>query len=106
MDYSPNSEARRVDVYDKSELFRIYEEKFGNENNAMATVSYAKFCEMWNYIFPKYHTADFCNIPGKCWVCYEIDCLRQSTDDSVVLKKCQEAHQLHRGGMFALERGE
>jgi hypothetical protein len=46
----------------------------------------------------------FDQVPGKCKICGEIDRIRKTKHHLVYQTACKEAHQLHRGGMFMLER--
>ena len=67
-------------------------------------LSYRRFCEIWKTIFPDCVTRQYVDIPGKCTICYLIDEMRKSEEDSTVQKYLSVAHALHRGGMFMLER--
>ena len=67
-------------------------------------VDYSKFNNLWKTCFPNCSRRPWCGIPGKCSTCCEIDKLRRETDDSLVQKKCAEAHHLHRAGMHELQR--
>lgn len=69
-------------------------------------VKESRFCELWNVLFPLCVNRPWCDIPGKCKVCAEIDKLRRTTNFSTVHKNLKEAHHLHRCGMFMLERAK
>lgn len=76
------------------------------KRNKKGIVSFSKFVNIWRSIFPTVACRPYVDIPGKCFTCYEIDRQRRSTSNSVVQKLLAEAHILHRGGMFMLERLE
>ena len=68
-------------------------------------VTYKRFVDMWNCIFVKTGLRSWVNIPGKCHTCLAIDKLRRSEQSTNMVKEaCKQAHQLHRGGLFMLER--
>lgn len=70
------------------------------------TVSSQRFLELWLVLFPRHRKRPFCNIPGKCSVCYEIDRQRRQENTTHVHRMLKDAHLLHRAGMFHLEREE
>jgi hypothetical protein len=41
---------------------------------------------------------------GKCDTCFAIDDMRRTCQDETTLCKLRDAHHLHRGGLFMLER--
>lgn len=86
------------DIYDKY----VNEKKHGSEK----IVSPQQFYSLWNVLFPLVKLRSYCDIPGHCDTCYEIDKNRRSTDDRTVQEKLKVAHNLHRGGLFELERNE
>jgi hypothetical protein len=62
---------------------------------------------MWRVLFPKCLKRTFVSVIGKCEICAQIDQLRKkATEDSdiKIQEKCFDAHLLHRGGMFMVER--
>ena len=46
----------------------------------------------------------YCDIPGKCDICYDTDKGKRSTTDAKTLSCYRKIHHLHRGGMFMLDR--
>ena len=46
----------------------------------MIVVLESKFYEMWANLFPKCKRSPWCDIPGKCDTCYEIDKLRRTEE--------------------------
>jgi hypothetical protein len=103
-DKSPNGEETKLHLMKKNDVYYQYTHEFNLKKRPI--VSETKFINLWNVLYPQYCMRQYCDIPGKCETCYEIDRLRRITDESVVQEKLREAHHLHRGGMFMLERNE
>jgi hypothetical protein len=68
------------------------------------TVDYNTFDALWVNIFPYVRIRVYKSVTGKCWTCHEINRIRRESRDSKVLLAAKRLHQLHRGGMFQLER--
>jgi hypothetical protein len=103
-DCSPDSNMVRLMVLAKRTLWVEYKKDMDAISQEIVTE--ARFSELWAVLFPRYMNRTWCNIPGKCDTCYEIDQLRRTSQDAEVHKRLREAHHLHRGGMFMLERQE
>lgn len=103
-DHSPNSDEIHLHIMQRSELYGQYCDDQLKTNSDV--VDYPRFLQLWSVLFPKCRSRPWCDIPGKCNVCYEIDRLRRSEEDRVVQEMLQKAHQMHRGGLFMLERNE
>lgn len=86
----------------RKDLHDYYVKQMGT----LPTVDYSKFCELWRVMFPKVQQRPHCDIPGKCWLCARIDRLRREENDVHTARMLRDAHTLHRGGLFALEREE
>lgn len=69
-------------------------------------ISKSVFITLWNSVFPRYINRPWCDIPGKCQTCFEIDWLRRTCQDDATLEQLKRAHHMHRGGLFMLERLE
>ena len=104
-DHIPNSPddinlhlLRRKDVYDEycSQKTTVDED----------IVTYERFMALWRVLLPKAKSRPWCNVTGKCDTCFEINDRRRKAVSAVVLNKLQEAHCVHRGGLFMLERME
>ena len=67
-------------------------------------VDFKIFIDIWNNVFPYVRIRVYKSVSGKCWTCHYINELRRTTRDSKILKAAKDLHQLHRGGMFHLER--
>jgi hypothetical protein len=103
-DYSPTVEEEHVRIDMKNRLYKLYAQELSKKK--IPHLDEREFMENWRVLFPLHRTSTWCNIPGKCWVCYEIDRARQTSSDSMVQQKCGEAHYLHRAGMFGQERAK
>lgn len=105
-DQAPNQDETHLHIMQKKDLYILYESEMLKSDPPCATVSYTRFIKLWNVLFPKCRSRPWCDIPGKCDICYEIDRQRRTEEDSVVQDMLKKAHLLHRGGMFMLERNE
>lgn len=103
-DQAPNRDETHLLIMEKGDLFALYEKELKATNRP--TVNYSRFIALWNTAFPTCINRPWCDIPGKCDTCYEIDRQRRTTEDAAVQTQLKHAHQLHRGGMFMLERNE
>ena len=104
-DFAPNKNEVRLLIMQKKDVFNKYCHDFKLPVQR-PVVSRAKFYELWDKLFPNCVSRPWCDVPGKCYTCYEIDRLRRTSDDAKVQEKLKEAHHLHRGGLFMLERDE
>lgn len=103
-DKSPNGEETKLHLMKKNDVYFKYVNEFKSQGRQYVPES--KFINLWNVLYPQYCMRQYCDIPGKCDTCYEIDKLRRTSEESIVQEKLKEAHHLHRGGMFMLERNE
>ena len=93
----------KVSVAEKQIIFNAYKKELGAY---VETIDIQRFYEIWNVVFPNVIQRLAVDICGKCWLCYEIDKLRQTSEESIVQEYAKKAHHLHRGGMVMLERNE
>jgi hypothetical protein len=101
-DKAPNKHEIQLSVSIKKEVFEMYEEeqnKFGLES-----VKYNTFVNLWGTLFPNVKSRPWVDVPGKCSTCYIIDRLRKTAEEREVQRHVGLAHQMHRGGLFMLER--
>ena len=96
--------SKKEDVYkdDLTYCKRIYGDHY-------VPLSLWAFEEVWRVQFPHCLLRPFCSVIGKCEVCARIDKLRRKAteeSDLRIQEACQDAHDLHRGGMFMLERSQ
>jgi hypothetical protein len=101
-DYAPNRDEVKLAITRKKEIYDLYVE----DMKERPTVQQNKFYEIWNALFPRCVSRPWCDIPGKCNTCYEIDRMRRESRDGEVQEQLREAHLMHRGGLFMLERNE
>lgn len=101
-DSSPNSEVKSIAISFRSDLYTAY----ANEQSKLQLpkVNEKYFLQLWRSLFPNFQTRPWINIPGKCWICADIDAKRRETGDSSVKEALRQAHALHRGGMIMPER--
>ena len=99
-DDSPNSADILVQIMLKGDLYQHYLK----DMKGQPVVAETRFGELWNVLFPHCQRRSYCDQPGKCAVCYEIDKQRRATTDRNHAKMLKDAHLLHRGGMFMQER--
>jgi hypothetical protein len=103
-DKDPTRELVHCNVSTKKEVWEMYlQDKQLSQSNY---VSYMAFVDIWNGMFPYCICRSWVDIPGKCNICCEIDRQRRSCPDRLVQKRLKEAHHMHRGGLFMLEREE
>eukprot|EP01031_Cornospumella_fuschlensis_P032420 gene32420-39203_t len=76
------------------------------KQTSIPAVDYKNFVGLWQTLFPKCVLRSFVSIPGKCDTCYEINRQRTECRDSRMQTYLKQAHELHRGGLFMLERKE
>ena len=105
-DSAPNRDETHLLIMHKSDIYKRYVHELETSFPPRKFVSYSRFIALWNVLFPKYINRPWCDIPGKCDICYEIDKQRRTIEESIVQEKLKEAHHLHRGGLFMLERIE
>jgi hypothetical protein len=103
-DSLPDELETSVQVMLKKDLYQTYEAKM--KADARPVVDISKFCELWRVFFPRVRLRPHCDIPGKCWLCARIDKLRRDENDEHTARMLRDAHTLHRGGLFHLEREE
>lgn len=95
-DVSPNSDLVKVHSNTKEAIYLEYLNDRGVKKTGQF-ISRNKFLELWFIIFPNAKLTPWCNIPGKCNICYEIDKERRATTDDVKQKHLRDCHTIHRG---------
>lgn len=106
-DKMPNFDEIRVALMEVKDLYEQYKVDFAAQaNNTIPIVTYETFCTIKSVLFPDCVMRSYTDIPGKCETCFRIDELRRKSSDETVQRKLSEAHHLHRGGLFMLERQE
>lgn len=103
-DKDPTSYETHCNAGGKNEIWDLYVVEKKNQNANY--LEYNDFLDLWNSLFPRVTCRDFKNIPGKCQICWEIDRKRRTNSDRLIQLRLKEAHCMHRGGFFMLERQE
>ena len=93
-----------IQVMLKKQVHEHYQKHMMSQSRAY--VGLERFYDIWNVLYPKHRLRPYCDIPGSCDTCYEIDRLRRQEKDTHTAQMLKDAHLMHRGGMFMLERGE
>jgi hypothetical protein len=88
----------------KADILSTYNDGF--ENDGFPTVSYNTFATLWKALYPYCTIRSYVDVPGKWFVCGEIDRMRQSSNCKLVKKALAKAHMIHRGGMVMAERSK
>lgn len=105
-DFIPNSDNEiRVNMQ-VEDLYDEYIRTKDEDEWDPKVVSYETFSNLWRTLSPNCLTRPYVDIPGKCGTCYEIDRQRKCFESKDVQRLLADAHLLHRGGMFMLERKE
>ena len=109
-DKSPNKDETHLLAMTKEEVYKKYQlesSKINEHCDMGGPVQYDTFTKIWAVVFPHCFSRPWCNIPGKCDSCYEIDRKRREPNLSAKEEKYLKiAHSLHRGGLFMPERNE
>ena len=105
-DVAPNGDEVRLLIMQKLDAYKKYCHEFTSLTLKRPIVDYSTFNSLWKTLFPKCVRRPWCSVPGKCNTCYEIDRLRRIEEDVNIQDKLREAHAMHRGGLFMLERNE
>lgn len=103
-DFSPNSKVIFLAVTHKKQLYEDYRADMNNlhENFVNETI----VLEIWRTSLPYVCLRPRCCVTGKCDTCYKIDTIRQNhSRNTAMMQAAAQAHLLHRGGMFQLEKG-
>ena len=103
-DKSPDSLENKMSICHRNEVFAQYCSEM--EQSGEKLVKKNRFYEIWSSLFPYVVNRPWCDIPGKCKICHEIDKLRKTSNSIAVQLALQKAHLLHRGGLFNKERAE
>ena len=88
----------------KKELYHKYQKEKTASNQKF--VDETRFNEIWNVVFPYHRIRPYCDKPGHCNTCYEIDRGRRIATTKSEEMSYTKAHFIHRCGLFMLEREE
>ena len=99
----PNADEVMIQVMLKKSVYELYV-KHMKQQGDRETIDLPRFYTIWNVLFPKHRKRPYCDIPGSCDTCYQIDRLRRQENDTHTVQMLKDAHLMHRGGLFMLER--
>lgn len=110
-DTCPNSLEWHLELCAKQDIWEVYKREMKilyqydkcNEN-AKVFVTYDMFISMWKSVFPYVKIRVYKQVTGKCWTCHRINEVRMNSENKSTLLAAKELHQLHRGGLYMLER--
>ena len=102
-DEAPNRQETYLSLCEKQDVYEIYVEEFQKYPD-LAVVTYPRFLEIWNVLFPRVVIRKYCEVLGKCSTCYEIDKRRKETNCKAVQEAIKIVQQIHRGGIVMPER--
>lgn len=105
-DQSPNSRFTKVNEDFKKEVYQRYVAEVTDLDPSVRLIDENAFIKLWARVYPYCVKRSHCSIPGKCKVCEKIDELRRCCENRSTMLRLQEAHMLHRGGLFMLERAK
>jgi hypothetical protein len=103
-DVEPNREECQLDVIDKIELYDIYVVDSNLSGLTEDVLCYQEWLRVWHTVFPNVKVRAYKQVTGKCWVCFHINDGRRRCRDQANQKALKQLHQLHRGGLYMLER--
>lgn len=109
-DSEPNRLEVHVDLCDKKDIYKIYVNEMKSfygylkDEKENLSLDYNTFIHIWNNVFPWVKIRVYKAVSGKCWVCYWINDIRKQSEDSATLRAAKRLHQIHRGGLYMLER--
>jgi len=65
-DVSPTGDEVKISVHFKNEVYKAYKTKLESAgvDDAKKAVSYQRFLQLWDYLFPYYVKRPHCDIPG------------------------------------------
>ena len=101
-DEDPDSSFVAIQIQLKKHLYEKYSDEFKRTNREV--VDESLFNKIWNVIYPYHRIRPYCDIPGHCSTCYEIDRGRRLATTKSAERRYTEAHFMHRAGLFMLER--
>lgn len=102
--HAPNEEEIKLLLLRKKDVYMEY--VADSEANFREIVPESKFSVLWQRLFPNCNIKPWSSLIGKCDTCLEFDSLIRVAEDPSVIEKLRQAHHMHRGGLFMLERME
>ena len=103
-DVHPAGDAVKLAVMQDIDIYRKYKFDQDQFTPPRPVVDISRFRKIWQTLYPTCSTRPWCGIPGKCDTCCEIDRGKRDCEDAPKQEFYKQAHHLHRGGLFMLER--
>lgn len=110
-DACPNSLEWHLELCTKQDIWELYKREIQIEyqceqfdKGQQEYVTYDIFLSMWKTVFPYVKIRVYKQVSGKCWTCHRINEVRMNSENKSTLLAAKELHQLHRGGLYMLER--
>ena len=103
-DAQPNSDEVHLAESTKKDVHEKYVQDYSIEYDDDSYLSYKLFCKFWRTAFPDVKLRALKSVVGKCWTCAWIDDGKKSATSNAESKAFRDLHQLHRGGLYMLER--
>ena len=101
-DHIPNENLIYLSMPTKRSVWRDY--VYQMNEFGVPYLQESMFMALWNSIYPNFLIRPWVNVAGKCNTCYYIDAIRRQSKNPALLEAAKQAHQLHRGGLFIIER--
>ena len=101
-DNEPDSRETLIQVTKREELLIKYKTEMKRRQRQM--VDDDTFFELWRCLFPHSKTRPYCDLPGNCTTCADIDNGKRHATTLYEGQRYKEAHFMHRAGLFMLER--
>jgi hypothetical protein len=99
-----------VRIQEKQQVYDDYIKEFQGRERIVDSYKEVKlfdlrqFSEVWNVLFPYHVHRSWCDIPGHCKTCGDIEEIRNSSTNIMIQQAAKEAHHMHRSGLFMPER--
>lgn len=104
-DCAPNRKQQQIELVEKREIWERYKFEIIDTFAQPTFLDYNSWLNIWNTVFPNVRIRRYKQVTGKCWTCHWINEGRETNKNNRrVLRALKEAHQLHRGGLYGLER--
>jgi hypothetical protein len=91
---SPDRNISQLANVRRQDIYKYYENDFKYKEK----VDFRRFAVLWNIILPRHLIRGWSDIPGKCWLCAELDRLQRTENSIVVQDALRRLRHLHRGG--------
>lgn len=100
-DNCPNRNEMHMEVMSKAELYVADQAVF---HPGEGVLTYNHWNEMWKTVYPHVKMRVYKQVTGKCWTCLFISERRKVAQTRLERLALKELHQMHRSGLYMLER--